>query len=67
MRANLAKREPGLLAFWEEKGIYRKLMEQREGADEFVLHDGPPMRTGISISVPPLTRYSRTLYRNTSG
>ncbi|HQO83519.1 MAG TPA: isoleucine--tRNA ligase [Synergistales bacterium] len=46
MRANLAKREPGLLAFWEEKGIYRKLMEQRDGADTFILHDGPPYANG---------------------
>ena len=43
MRANLAKREPGFLKFWQEHDTYHKAVEARKGADErFVLHDGPP-------------------------
>jgi len=42
MRANLAKREPEFLKFWQEKDIYRKAVKQREGAEKFILHDGPP-------------------------
>ena len=46
MRANLVRKEPGIIAFWEEKGVYRKLMSEREGAVKFVLHDGPPYANG---------------------
>ena len=43
MRANLAKREPDFLKFWQEKDTYHKAVEARKGSGErFVLHDGPP-------------------------
>ncbi len=45
MRANLAKREPGFLAFWEERDIYGKLMQRTE-EELFILHDGPPYANG---------------------
>ena len=46
MRANLAKREPAFLKFWQEKDIYHKALKAREGASErFVLHDGPAERS----------------------
>src|SRR5689334_8218610 len=43
MRADLAKREPGMLADWETKQRYEAIQEHaavREHA--FILHDGPP-------------------------
>lgn len=46
MRANLTKREPGFLAFWEEREIQKKMLKQREGNPSFVLHDGPPYANG---------------------
>ena len=47
MRANLAKREPEFLKFWEERDTYHKAVEARKGATErFVLHDGPPYANG---------------------
>lgn len=46
MRANLAKREPEFLKFWEESDIYGKLMEQTDLKDSFILHDGPPYANG---------------------
>ncbi|HOG14031.1 MAG TPA: isoleucine--tRNA ligase [Synergistales bacterium] len=46
MRANLVRKEPGIIAFWEEKGVYHKLMTEREGMVKFVLHDGPPYANG---------------------
>ncbi len=46
MRANLAKREPDFLAFWEEKNIYEKLAERQSDSREFILHDGPPYANG---------------------
>ncbi|MEC8443165.1 MAG: isoleucine--tRNA ligase, partial [Pseudomonadota bacterium] len=46
MRGNLAKREPEMLARWEEIGLYRKIREARAGRDQFILHDGPPYANG---------------------
>ncbi|MSO85246.1 MAG: isoleucine--tRNA ligase [Rhodospirillales bacterium] len=46
MKAGLAKREPEILARWEEIGLYRRLREQSKGRPKFVLHDGPPYANG---------------------
>ena len=42
MRANLASREPTFLKFWQENDTYHKALLRREGAEKFILHDGPP-------------------------
>ncbi|MFK7997442.1 MAG: isoleucine--tRNA ligase [Granulosicoccus sp.] len=46
MRGNLAKREPEMLARWEEQGIYEHIREHSEGRPKFILHDGPPYANG---------------------
>ena len=46
MKANLAQTEPVLLAEWEAKRIYERILQAREGAPVFVLHDGPPYANG---------------------
>ena len=46
MRAGLPKKEPEILAGWKRIDIYRRLRESREGAELFVLHDGPPYANG---------------------
>jgi len=46
MKADLARREPDMLAWWEERGIYRKLRETARGRPPFILHDGPPYANG---------------------
>jgi len=46
MRAGLATREPGWLEFWDEIGIYKRSLQVNEGAESFVLHDGPPYANG---------------------
>jgi isoleucyl-tRNA synthetase len=46
MKARLPEREPEQLAEWERARIYEKILESREGAPLFVLHDGPPYPTG---------------------
>ena len=46
MKANLAQREPNMLAQWEENGIYHKLREKAAGRPKFILHDGPPYANG---------------------
>ncbi len=46
MRGDLPKREPGWVKEWEDKGIYKKLRDVRQGRPKFVLHDGPPYANG---------------------
>jgi Isoleucyl-tRNA synthetase len=46
MRGDLPKREPGILARWEEQGLYAQLRANAEGRPLFVLHDGPPYANG---------------------
>jgi len=46
MKANLPELEPRLLRKWQEIGLYKKLMERKEKAPAFILHDGPPYANG---------------------
>ena len=46
MRANLPKREPEILEFWNEIDIYKKVQEANAGKPQFILHDGPPYANG---------------------
>ena len=42
MRAQLPRREPEILRYWEKIGIYDRVLQRRRGAPQFILHDGPP-------------------------
>ena len=46
MRANLAQREPEMLARWAEERVYARALEARANAPRFVFHDGPPYANG---------------------
>ena len=46
MRAALPQREPGFLKDWQEKDVYKLLLEKNAGKPKFVLHDGPPFSNG---------------------
>ena len=46
MRGDLAKREPVMLADWENRQLYQRLREHAAGRPKFVLHDGPPYANG---------------------
>ncbi len=46
MRGDLAKREPGMLAGWQERKLYQQIREARKGRPKFILHDGPPYANG---------------------
>ncbi len=46
MRANLAQREPEILARWEKIRLYDAIVARRRGSAKFVLHDGPPYANG---------------------
>lgn len=42
MKAGLSEREPEMLKRWDEMGLYHRRMMERAGAEDYVLHDGPP-------------------------
>lgn len=42
MKADLPRREPDRLRWWNERGCYGALRERRRGAPVWLLHDGPP-------------------------
>ncbi|MBB6091346.1 isoleucyl-tRNA synthetase [Povalibacter uvarum] len=46
MKADLARREPDMLKWWEENSIYAKLREVAQGRPTFILADGPPYANG---------------------
>lgn len=46
MKANLPKREPEILAFWQSIGLYEQVQKRTSGRPQFILHDGPPYANG---------------------
>ena len=46
MRGDLAKREPLMLAQWQEQQRYQKIRAASAGRKKFILHDGPPYANG---------------------
>ena len=46
MRGNLPKKEPLFVQRWQESNMYEKVLQQNEGKEDFVFHDGPPYANG---------------------
>jgi len=46
MRANLSTREPAWVEKWEQDQLFKQILARREGAPDFILHDGPPYANG---------------------
>ncbi len=46
MRGGLPKKEPEIVARWQDMGLYKLLRETSAGRPKFVLHDGPPYANG---------------------
>ncbi|MFL2547132.1 MAG: isoleucine--tRNA ligase [Candidatus Rariloculaceae bacterium] len=46
MRANLAQREPDMLAWWESEDVYGQIRAAAVDRPKYVLHDGPPYANG---------------------
>jgi len=46
MRGNLAKREPEMLARWNQEDLYQHIRKSVAGRPKFILHDGPPYANG---------------------
>ncbi|MGO8670397.1 MAG: isoleucine--tRNA ligase [Capsulimonadaceae bacterium] len=45
-RANLPKREPGILQFWRDNHVYEQSLTTNCEKGTFILHDGPPFSNG---------------------
>jgi isoleucyl-tRNA synthetase len=46
MQANLAQREPQMLARWESEGLYEKVQDENAGRPAYWFVDGPPYANG---------------------
>lgn len=46
MRGNLPKKEPKYVERWQETDMYNKVIQQNEGKESFIFHDGPPYANG---------------------
>jgi isoleucyl-tRNA synthetase len=46
MRGDLPKREPQILARWEQMDLWSRLRAASRGRPKFILHDGPPYANG---------------------
>ena len=46
MKADLVAREPQRLERWQSAKLYEQIQQAREGAEKFILHDGPPFAKG---------------------
>jgi len=46
MKANLVQREPAMRKAWAKEDMYAKIRSQRQNADKYILHDGPPYANG---------------------
>ena len=46
MKADLPRREPEILARWDELDLFHRQRAQAKGREKFILHDGPPYANG---------------------
>ncbi len=46
MKANLTQREPQQRKSWDKMEIYKKIIDARANAPQYILHDGPPYANG---------------------
>jgi isoleucyl-tRNA synthetase len=46
MKADLAQKEPKILARWDEMGLYERVLAARRGGPVYAFHDGPPYANG---------------------
>src|SRR3989344_1816681 len=46
-KSEVAKREEGTLAFWNERRIFEKTLEKEAPNGDYVFYDGPPFATGL--------------------
>ncbi len=70
MRAGLPKKEPLMLADWEQNKVYERMIAQNEGKPRFILHDGPPYANGSIHMGTALNKIIKDIiirYKNMAG
>ena len=70
MRGNLNLKEPKLIEKWDEMKLYEKMNANREGCEEYILHDGPPYANGNMHCGHMLNRLLKDFvvrYKNMAG
>ena len=45
-KLNVTSMEENVLKFWKHTNIFKKTVEQRQGAPEYVFYEGPPTANG---------------------
>ena len=45
-KLNVNQMEEGILAFWQEKDVFHKTLNERKGKPEYVFYEGPPTANG---------------------
>ncbi len=46
MKAQLNRKEPEILKFWQKLNIYEEILKKRQGSPLYIFHDGPPYANG---------------------
>jgi isoleucyl-tRNA synthetase len=46
-KVNFPQMEEHVLSFWQDRSIFQKSIDNREGAEDYVFYDGPPFATGL--------------------
>ncbi|MBO7292846.1 MAG: isoleucine--tRNA ligase, partial [Clostridia bacterium] len=67
---NFVERERAVLAFWQERDIFKKSIEGREGGENYTFYDGPPTANGKPHIGHVLTRVIKDMiprYRAMKG
>ncbi len=54
--------EAAVQAFWDQRDIYRRSLEQRQGAERYVFYEGPPTANGMPHPGHCLTRAMKDLF-----
>lgn len=70
MRGGLPQKEPGMVAEWNQRQLYHKMMEKNAGKPLYVLHDGPPYANGDIHLGTALNKVLKDIiirYKNLSG
>ena len=62
MRAELAKREPARVAWWQEHDVYGRRLQRNAGNPPWTLHDGPPYANGEAHMGTFLNRVMKDVY-----
>ena len=59
---SIPNQELATIAFWNERNIYEKSLQKRQGAEKFVFYEGPPTANGLPHPGHCLTRAIKDLY-----